>query len=92
MSSPPLKRVGGEPASPRHAAPPYALRPDDLDVVLQKLKLLEFGLYGLQQFGRSAQLDVEDLGPFYRLAEEIASDVLALQARLSQLPTAQPGG
>lgn len=59
----------------------------DLDVVLQKLKLLEFGLFGLQQYARNAPLDVEDIGPFYRLAEEIQSDVLSLQARLAPPPT-----
>jgi hypothetical protein len=58
----------------------------DLDVILQKLKLLEFGLYGLQQYGRNAPLDVEDIGPFYRLAEEIQSDVLGLQERLAPPP------
>ncbi len=52
---------------------------DDLEGLVQKLKLLEFGLYGLQQYGRNAPLDVEDIGPFCRLAEEIESDVLALQ-------------
>ena len=60
----------------------------DLESILQKLKLLEFGLYGLQHYGRNAPVDVEDLGPFYRLAEEISSDVLALQARLDSLQTA----
>ncbi len=55
---------------------------DDFDPLLQKLKLLEFGLYGLQESGRVAPLDVEDLGPFVRLAEEIGSDVEALQGRL----------
>jgi hypothetical protein len=60
----------------------------DLEAILQKLKLLEFGLFGLQHYGRNAPVDVEDLGPFYRLAEEISSDVLALQARLDSLRTA----
>ncbi len=64
---------------------------DAFDVILQKLKLLEFGLYGLQQYGRSAPLDVEDLGPFYRLAEEIQGDVLALQDRLAPRSMAGPG-
>jgi hypothetical protein len=59
-----------------------SLLPENLDVVLQKLKLLEFGLFGLQQYGRNASLDVEDIGPFYRLAEEIQADVLALRERL----------
>jgi len=63
---------------------------DDFDVILQKLKLLEFGLYGLQQYGRSATLDVEDLGPFFRLAEEIQGDVLALQERLGPQPMSEP--
>ncbi len=62
----------------------------DLDVILQKLKLLEFGLYGLQQFGRNARLDVEDLGPFYRLAEEIASDVVTLRQRLTPVEPSDP--
>ena len=34
---------------------------DALEPILQKLKLLEFGLFGLQQYGRNAALDVEDL-------------------------------
>jgi hypothetical protein len=67
-----------------------SMRADDFDVILQKLKLLEFGLYGLQQYGRSAPLDVEDLGPFYRLAEEIQGDVLALQERLTPQPMTGP--
>lgn len=58
------------------------MQANDFDVVLQKLKLLQFGLYGLQQYGRHASLDVEDIGPFYRLAEEIEADVLTLQSRL----------
>ena len=61
---------------------------DALEPILQKLKLLEFGLFGLQQYGRNASLDVEDIGPFYRLAEEIGGDVLALQRRLESNPTA----
>lgn len=69
-------RPAGSPSSP---AP---LQPDDFEAILQKLKLLEFGLYGLQQTGRGATPDVEDLGPFFRLAEEIESDVLELQRRL----------
>ena len=58
-----------------------------LDGILQKIKLLEFGLYGLQQYGRNAPLDVEDIGPFYRLAEEIESDVLAIREGLTPFPT-----
>jgi hypothetical protein len=66
------------------------MRASDLDLVLQKLKLLQFGLYGLQQYGRHAPLDVEDIGPFYRLAEEIEADVLALQNRFAEPSTANP--
>jgi hypothetical protein len=66
--------------SQAHGAP---LRADDLEGLVQKLKLLEFGRYGLQEYGRSAPLDVEDIGPFCRLAEEIESDVLALQQRMN---------
>lgn len=73
----------------RAAQMPPSMRADDFDVILQKLKLLEFGLYGLQQYGRSAPLDVEDLGPFYRLAEEIQGDVLALKERLAPQPTTE---
>ncbi len=75
----------------RRAPAPAVAHADAFDVILQKLKLLEFGLYGLQQYGRSALLDVEDLGPFYRLAEEIQGDVLALQERLTPRPMAEPG-
>jgi hypothetical protein len=71
-------------SSPR-APSPAAI---DLEPLLQKLKLLQFGLYGLQQYGRNAPLDVEDIGPFYRLAEEIESDVLLLQRKLP--PTESP--
>jgi hypothetical protein len=63
---------------------------DDLEALVQKLKLLEFGLYGLQQFGRNAPLDVEDIGPFCRLAEEIESDVLELQRRVMPSEKADP--
>jgi hypothetical protein len=70
---------------------PTSVRDSGFDGILQKLKLLEFGLYGLQQYGRSAPLDVEDLGPFYRLAEEIQGDVLALQERLAPPPITEPG-
>jgi hypothetical protein len=59
--------------------PPVA---EDLNPILEKLKLLEFGLYGLQQYRRSSGMDDEDIGPFYRLAEEISGDVLELQRRL----------
>jgi hypothetical protein len=72
-------------SSPQHAHPPAGHDLDaslaGLDLAIQKLKLLEFGLYGLQQYGRNAPVDVEDLGPFYRLAEEIASDLHALRSR-----------
>jgi len=77
-------------APPRAAVESSSLDGPDLDVILQKLKLLEHGLYGLQQFARNATLDVEDIGPFYRLAEEIESDVLALQRRLGPQPTTGP--
>ncbi len=59
-----------------------SLAPEDLDPILEKLKLLEFGLYGLQQYRRSSGMDDEDIGPFYRLAEEIGGDVLELKRRL----------
>jgi hypothetical protein len=72
------------PLDPATQAPP-ALS-NHLDGILQKIKLLEFGLYGLQQYGRNAPLDVEDIGPFYRLAEEIESDVLAIRERLTACP------
>jgi hypothetical protein len=62
----------------------------DLEMLTQKLKLLEFGLYGLQQYGRNAPLDAEDIGPFCRLAEEIESDVLALIRRLTPSEAADP--
>ena len=77
--------------SGRSAPASSSARADAFDAILQKLKLLEFGLYGLQQYGRSAPLDVEDLGPFYRLAEEIQGDVLALQERLAPPPRTEPG-
>jgi len=69
----------------RHETLPRAPSPGavDLEPLLLKLKLLGFGLYGLQQYGRNASLDVEDIGPFYRLAEEIESDVLELQRKLA---------
>ena len=53
-------------------------------------RITVYGLYGLQQYGRSAPLDLEDLGPFYRLAEEIQGDVLALQERLAPPPMTEP--
>lgn len=62
------------------------LLPGDLDPILDKLKMLEFGLYGLQQCRRSTGTDDEDIGPFCRLAEEIGSDVLELQRRLAGPP------
>ncbi len=72
-----------------HQADGKRLQPTDFDGVLEKLKLLQFGLFGLQQLGREAPLDVEDIGPFTRLAEEIESDLLLLQQRL--LPPETPG-
>jgi hypothetical protein len=80
-----------DPTCPGWAARvPVSVREDAFDGILQKLKLLEFGLYGLQQYGRSVPLDVEDLGPFFRLAEEIQGDVLALQERLASRPMTEP--
>jgi hypothetical protein len=70
------------PGPPATAVPPPRVTAEDLEAVVQKLKLLEFGLYGLQESGRISPLDIEDLGPFVRLAEEIGSDVEALQGRL----------
>ncbi len=67
-----------------------SVKATDLESLLQKLRLLEFGLYGLQQYGRNAPLDVEDIGPFYRLAEEIESDVLELQRILTPPEAAEP--
>jgi hypothetical protein len=75
-----------------HPAAFSLLSSDALEPIFQKLKLLEFGLFGLQQYGRNASLDVEDIGPFYRLAEEIGGDVLALQRRLDANPTADAAG
>ena len=68
------------------------LGPDDLDPILEKLKLLEFGLYGLQQYRRSAGMDDEDIGPFYRLAEEIGSDLLEFQRRAKAAAAPGPAG
>jgi hypothetical protein len=85
------KPAGQEPGSAVIPSPRAVISPlysDALEPILQKLKLLEFGLFGLQQYGRNASLDVEDIGPFYRLAEEIGGDVLALQRRLDSNPTA----
>jgi hypothetical protein len=76
--------------APRGTIRAFAPEAADLEVILQKLKLLEHGLYGLQQYGRNAPLDVEDIGPFYRLAEEIGSDLTALRRRLEPLPPAGP--
>ena len=81
-----------KPACVKSAAPSInhqPLDPYDLDSILEKLKLLEFGLYGLQQYRRSAGMDDEDIGPFYRLAEEIGSDLLEFQRRLKA--SAAPG-
>jgi hypothetical protein len=77
MTRKPAKKKSAELSITRE--PPGA---EDLDPILEKLKLLEFGLYGLQQFRRSSGMDDEDIGPFYRLAEEIGGDVLELQRRL----------
>lgn len=66
--------------TPRGPAGPEVGRA--LEAIQHKLKLLEFGLYGLQQLGRRASVDLEDLGPFYRLAEEIGTDLAALRERL----------
>jgi hypothetical protein len=72
-----------DPDAPPPLSPvPGSAAADNLDGILRKLKLLEFGLYGLQQLGRTAPVDAEDLGPFYRLAEEIGSDLAALKERL----------
>ena len=88
MSTKPAGQESGPAAIPSRRAAISPLCSDALEPILQKLKLLEFGLFGLQQFGRNASLDVEDIGPFYRLAEEIGGDVLALQRRLDSNPTA----
>lgn len=80
------EETGGRHESPSRAPSPGAI---DLEPILQKLKLLEFGLYGLQQYGRNADLDVEDIGPFYRLAEEIESDILDLQRKLAPADSAE---
>ena len=74
------EETGSRQGSPPRAPYPVAV---DLEPLLQKLKLLGFGLYGLQQYGRNAPLDVEDIGPFYRLADEIENDVLELQRKLT---------
>jgi hypothetical protein len=74
-----------------HPAGSGPLGPGDFDGVVEKLKLLQFGLFGLQQLGRTAALDIEDIGPFTRLAEEIESDLLHLQQRLFSQGTAPSG-
>lgn len=84
----PSTDAAGKDGSP--VGSPSGVYSDDLDAILQKLRLLEFGLYGLQQYGRNAPLDVEDIGSFYRLAEEIQADVLAVQRRLAPRPEAGP--
>ncbi len=90
------KRVRpAKPAGERPSAQPARGRPlesGDFDGVLEKLKLLEFGLFGLQQLGRSDAVGAEDIGPFTRLAEEIESDVLDLQQRLLPHRSTPPGG
>ncbi len=86
----PAKAAGGRAAA--QPAPGRLLRPADFDGVLEKLKLLEFGLFGLQQLGRRGAMDAEDIGPFTRLAEEIESDVLELQRRLLPPSSAPAGG
>ena len=84
----PRQSRGAKPRRPssgsNESSPAPRIGPEDFDPILQKLKLLEHGLYGLQQSGRFGALDLDDLGPFYRLAEEVGSDVLALQQRLAQ--------
>ncbi len=77
---------------PAQSARSGRLKSEDFDQVLEKLKLLEFGLFGLQQLGKSGALDAEDIGPFTRLAEEIESDVLELQQMLLPHRSAPPGG
>ena len=79
-------------AAARVSGSPRSLEPEDLDAIIEKLKLLEFGLYGLQQYRRSSGMDDEDIGPFYRLAEEIGGDVLELQRKLkvSRVPPGDP--
>jgi hypothetical protein len=76
------KTKGGSEPPDAGGAPRRRITSDDFDPILEKLKLLEFGLYGVQESGRLAPLDIDDLGPFVRLAEEIGSDVEALRARL----------
>ena len=81
MTTPTIGADDSSSANPRERGMPLCA--DDLEALVQKLKLLEFGLYGLRQYGRNAPLDVEDIGPFCRLAEEIESDVLELQRRVT---------
>jgi hypothetical protein len=86
------KQIPQKPACVKSGEPSIShqpLDPGDLDPILEKLKLLEFGLYGLQQYRRSAGMDDEDIGPFYRLAEEVGSDLLEFQRRLKT--SAAPG-
>ncbi len=83
------EKLSGVQSSPQQADG-RPLRPADFEGVLEKLKLLQFGLFGLQQWGREAPLDVEDIGPFTRLAEEIESDLLLLQQRLPPPETRGP--
>ncbi len=81
--TPPPGGAASDPGAPGAAtSPPARIAAEDLDAIAHKLKLLEFGLYGLQESGRISPLDIEDLGPFVRLAEEIGSDVEALRGRL----------
>ena len=89
------ENVGERPdpeAAARGSGSPGSLAPEELDPILEKLKLLEFGLYGLQQYRRSSGLDDEDIGPFYRLAEEIGGDVLELQRKLKVSPLPPASG
>jgi hypothetical protein len=93
VAAPSRKTSGGRRAPTAHrgrtrGAP--RITPDDFDAIAEKLKLLEFGLYGLQEAGRVAPVDADDLGPFVRLSEEIGSDVEALRARLAA--GVKPGG
>ncbi|HYL81289.1 MAG TPA: hypothetical protein VEU07_10785 [Candidatus Acidoferrum sp.] len=83
MSQKKMTRKSAREKSAALSAARQPLGAEDLDPILEKLKLLEYGLYGLQQFRRSSGLDDEDIGPFYRLAEEIGGDVLELKRRLA---------
>jgi hypothetical protein len=86
-----MSRPTDPPLQPAAIAAPGTLQVADFGVVLEKLKLLQFGLFGLQQYGRNAPLDVDDLGPFYRLAEEIESNLLELTRRLPPEPPEDSG-